>query len=185
MNYTKVGGAAVIGVLILLMASLAAQADNQSKQGKGNFADRVAGSYVIAAYLGESAALPVQAMATLAADGGVVATDTDDYGFEITQDFHSPKHGSWARTGKNEIALSIYEFGFSATDAPGYTPIVVYKLVFVVQYDDKSFDGGAGVVNYAAHLLPALDPEADPLDLESGALVAVGEGTVEFRRLAP
>jgi hypothetical protein len=122
-------------------------------------------------------------MATLSADGGVVATDTDDYGFDILQDFHGPKHGSWKRTGRREITLSIYEFGYSVLGPKGYTPVVVYKLTFVVRFDDKDLAGGSGTVSYKAHYLPTVDPGADPLDLESGTLLAVGDGVVEFARL--
>jgi hypothetical protein len=169
------------GVLFPLMVAGGALAnDNQPRD---RFSEQVAGSFVIAAYLGDESDPPVQAMATLSAGGGVVATDTDDFGYEILQDFHGPKHGSWQRTGDRELTLSIYEFGYSVTGPKGYTPIVVYKLTFVVQFDDKSLSGGSGTVTYKAHLLPALDSTADPLDLESGTLVAIGGGDVEFARL--
>jgi len=170
-------------VLAMLLFSVTVQAQHNNDP-RDRFSQRVAGSSVIAAYLGVEPSLPVQAMATLAADGGVVATDTDDYGFDIVEDFHGAKHGNWERTGKREITLSIYEFGYSATTAKGYTPIVVYKLTFVVTFEDESMAGGSGTVSYAAHALPALDSNADPLDLESGFVVAVGEGTVEFARMA-
>lgn len=182
MQYQLKRAIRLLGAVSLLILAATAQA-NDDNQARSRFAENLAGSFIIAAYLGEESDPPVQAMATLAADGGVVATDTDDYGFDILQNFHSPKHGSWVRTGKREITLSIFEFGYSLTGATGYTPIVVYKLTFIVQLDDETLSGGSGSVTYKAHLLPAADAGADPLDLESGFLVAAGEGTVEFARL--
>jgi hypothetical protein len=168
--------------LVLLVLTATAQADDDG-QARNRFAHDVAGSYVIAAYLGGEGALPVQAMATLSADGGVIATDTDDYGFDIAQDFHGPKHGSWERTDRQQLTLSIYEFGYGVTGAKGYTPMLVFKLTFVVDFSDETLSGGTGRVTYQAHLLPTLDSSADPLDLESGFVVAAGEGAVEFARL--
>lgn len=163
-------------------------ADDNRAEGHGNFANRVAGTYVIAAYLGDAVpgeSVPVQALATLSADGGVVATDTDDFGYEILQDFHSPKHGSWKRTGKREIAITIYEFAFADIGLGDPAPAVVYKLMFAVEFADRDFDGGAGDVAYTVRLLPLTDPGANPLDLDSGSLAAPpGSGTVEFSRVA-
>lgn len=179
--------------LILLTSfvlCLAAQshADDDRKEGRGNFANRVAGTYVIAAYLGDAVpgeSVPVQALATLTADGGVISTDTDDFGYDIQQDFHSPKQGRWKRTGKREIAITIYEFGFADLGLGDPAPAVVFKLKFNVEFADRDFDGGAGNVAYTVRLLPLTDPGADPLDLDSGTLAAPpGSGIVEFSRVA-
>jgi hypothetical protein len=176
-------------ILSLSMAGNPAFAgDDDQGLHRGNFADRVAGTYVIAAYLGDSVpgeSVPIQALATLTADGGVVATDTDDFGYEILQDFHSPKHGSWQRTGKREVTITIYELGFADLGLGDPTPAVVFKLTFVAEFSDNDFNGGAGVVAYSVRLLPILDPSADPLDLDSGLPAGPpGSGTVAFKRVA-
>ena len=174
--------------ILSLCISVNSFADVNQGVKRGNFADRVAGTYVIAAYLGDAIpgeSVPVQALATLNADGGVIATDTDDFGFEILQEFHSPKHGGWYRSGKNEITITIYEFGLADLGLGDPAPTVIYKLTFVAEFSDDSFNGGVGVVAYTVRLLPLVDSSADPLDLDSGTLAAPpGTGSVEFRRVA-
>ena len=142
---------------------------------------------MIAAYLGEAVpgeSVPIQALATLSADGGVIATDTDDFGYEILQDFHSPKHGNWQRTGEREVTITIYELGFVDIGLGDPAPAVVFKLTFVAEYSDKYFNDGAGVVAYSVRLLPLLDPSADPLDLDSGLPAGPpGSGNFAFKRV--
>ena len=175
--------------LSLAMAGTLAFADDENRGNfRGNFAHSVAGTYVIAAYLGDAVpgeSIPVQALATLTADGGVVATDTDDFGYEILQDYHSPKHGSWEQTGKREVTITIYEFGLVDLGTGDPAPAVVYKLTFVAEFADNDFNDGSGVVTYTVRRLPLIDPGADPLDLDSGLLAALpGSGTVVFKRVA-
>jgi hypothetical protein len=180
--------ALTLSLSMAVAGNLAFAGDDDQGLHRGNFADRVAGTYVIAAYLGDSVpgeSVPIQALATLTADGGVVATDTDDFGYEILQDFHSPKHGSWQRTGKREVTITIYELGFTDLGLGDPAPAVVFKLTFVAEFADNNFNGGAGVVAYSVRFLPILDPGADPLDLDSGLPAGPpGSGTVAFKRVA-
>lgn len=185
---TAILTALVIAISVTMAGNLAFADDHDRGWSRSNFGERVAGTYVIAAYLGDAVpgeSLPIQALATLTADGGVVATDTDDFGYEILQDFHSPKHGSWERTGKREVTITIYEFGLADIGLGDPAPIVVFKLTFVAEFADKTFNGGAGVVAYSVRQLPLLDPTADPLDLDSGLPAGPpGSGTVAFKRVA-
>lgn len=187
LNLNKQHWVLLVAGLFLAFGAQSHTGDDHREQ-RDKFADRVAGTYVIAAYLGDAVpgeSVPVQALATLTADGGVVATDTDDFGYDILQDFHSPKQGGWKRTGKREITITIYEFAFADLGLGDPAPAVVYKLTLVVQFDDRKFNGGDGTVAYTVRLLPLTDPGADPLDLDSGSLAAPpGSGTVEFSRVA-
>jgi len=140
------------------------------------FSERVAGSYTIAVDFGNGEG-PVLALSTLNTSGGVVATDTDDFGFQIDQTFHSPKHGTWIRTGKKQIGITLYEFGYIYEGVN--SPAVVFKLVFDGSFETYKLNEGSGTVSYSAHLLDS----PDPLDLDGGTLVAEGNGEFRFRRI--
>jgi hypothetical protein len=148
--------------------------DNRSSK-KHRFSERVAGTYTIAVDFGDGEA-PILALATLNSSGGVVATDTDDFGFQIDQAFHSPKHGTWIRTGKKNVGITLYEFGYLSE--LGNAPAVVFKLVFDGSFETHKLIEGSGTVSFTAHLLDS----SDPLDLDGGTIVAEGSGAFIFRR---
>ena len=161
-------------VMLIGMPALS-QADDEGL-GSGK---RVAGSYLI-----ENLSIPdaglegLQAMANLTADGGVIATDSDDFGLAATAP-HSPKHGAWKKTGKREIIIKVLEFAYDPVGNHNFT----WTLEFTGNFADKDFDAGTG--SLVARLFPVpyfpgmhpLDPNATP--------IFVAEGTFDFRRIAP
>lgn len=173
---------ALAATLVLVFLGLRVGADADTSRDRSNFNQSVAGSYAIAVDFG--APTPVQALATLNADGGIIATDTDDFGFGIDQRFHSPKHGLWERSGKRSVTATVYEYAFLEEGLEGgNVPALVFRLTFEFTFADRTLTNGTGTVHYTAHLLPTLDPGADPLDPESGTIVGAGGGDVSFRRL--
>jgi len=141
------------------------------------FGQRVAGSFLIDLALNgtDGAPFDVQALATLAADGSVIATDTDDFGFGTGAFFHSPKQGAWKKTDKRSVSITVLEFAY---DNVGKLS-TVFKLNFLADFDDKRFDSGGGTVSFEAFLpvQDALDPDTFP--------VATGGGDFTFRRIMP
>jgi hypothetical protein len=139
----------------------------------------MAGSYLI-----ENLAIPaagladIQAMATLMADGGVVATDSDDFGLAATAP-HSPKHGAWKRTGKREVSIKVLEFAYDAAGTHNFT----WTLEFTGHFDDKSYNSGTGEL--VAKLFPVpYQPGMHPLD-PGATPIFVADGTFDFRRITP
>lgn len=163
----------VATILVFAGTSMNLAAGNKSK----GFDKAVAGSYLIGLNLTGTDGIPfaVQALATLAADGGVVATDTDDFGLGTGLFFHSPKQGAWKRVGKRDIRITVLEFAYD----PHGNLTTIFKLVFLVEFEDKHFNSGAGLVGFEAFLpgQDVLDPETVP--------VATGGGDFTFARIAP
>ena len=163
----------VVTILVFAGASTNAAADKKSK----DFDKHVAGSYLIGLDLVGTDGTPfaVQALATLASDGGVVATDTDDFGLGTGLFYHSPKQGSWKKVGKRDIRITVLEFAY---DSFGNLT-TIFKLVFLVEFEDKRFDTGGGLVGFEAFLpgQDVLDPETVP--------VATGGGKFTFSRILP
>ena len=143
----------------------------------GLFGIRVAGSFLAELELtgpsGEEFA--IQALATLGADGGAVATDTDDFGFGTGTFFHSPKQGAWKRTGRRAVSITLLEFAYDEAGAL----TTIYKLVFDGRFDDRNLNTGRGTVTLDAFLPTQnpLDPDQDP--------VASGAGTFSVERIKP
>jgi len=166
--FTKKLAGGTIAVMLLLFV----QSNSVAESGNNGFGGRVAGSYLVHADL-VGLPLPLQALATLGADGGAVATDIDDFGYGVRFGFHSPKHGVWKQTGKQQITIKVLEFAYDPTGAL----TTVYKLTFIAQFNDKNFQRGAGEVKFDAYLpfQDVLDPDEIP--------VASGEGTFSFRRI--
>jgi hypothetical protein len=142
------------------------------------FGLKVAGSFLAELQLIGTDGTPfeVQALATLAADGGAVATDTDDFGFGTKTFFHSPKQGAWKRTGVRSISITLLEFAY---DRAGNLELI-YRLTFAGEFTDRHFDAGRGTVTLEA-FVPGL-PGQDPLDPEA-APVGSGDGTFTVRRI--
>lgn len=142
-----------------------------------DFGQRVAGSYLVDLELIGTDGNPfaVQALTTLTADGGAVATDTDDFGLGTGAFFHSPKHGAWKWTAERSVSITVLEFAY---DNVGNL-ITVFKLNFAADFDDRHFETGEGVVSFEAFL-----PVQDPLDPDT-IPVATGSGEFTFRRIAP
>ncbi len=159
----------------LLFAGLTV--DQASANPNSVFARQVAGSYLADLQLTGTDGTPfrIQALATLAADGGAVATDTDDFGLGSASFFHSPKHGAWKRTGARSISITVLEFAF---DSAGNLT-TVFKLNFLTEFDSRQFEKGAGTVTFSAFL-----PAQDPLDPETTP-IATGGGSFTFRRISP
>ena len=149
-------------------------ADNDG-HASGPLAQRMAGSYLLNLELigGDGEPFTVQALATLSADGGVVATDTDDFGLGTGAFFHSTKHGAWEATAKSALTITVIEFAY---DASGNLT-TLFRLVFDADYDDSSYTSGAGDVSFDAFL-----PGQDPLDADEPP-VASGSGTFGFRKI--
>ena len=160
----------ICGTLITFVLFWGLQPAPRVEADGGNFRRKVAGSFLADVDL--EGLPPLMALATLTAEGGLVATDTDDFGFGVGFGFHSPKHGAWARTGSREITAPMLEFAYD----PVGTLTTIFKLVFVVEFD-SDFLVGVGVVTFDAFL-----PSQDPLDPEEEP-VASGGGTVTFRRI--
>ena len=160
------------GGLIAAMLLLLAQSNGVAEPGSNGIGGRVAGSYLVRADL-VGIPIPLQALATLGADGGAIATDTDDFGNGARFGFHSPKQGVWKETGKQQITIKVLEFAYD----PSGALTTVYKLTFVAQFDDKNYQTGAGEVKFDAYLpfQNVLDPDEIP--------VASGEGTFSFQRI--
>ncbi len=139
------------------------------------FGQRVTGSYLGKLQLigTDGTPLQLQALATLSADGGAVATDTDDFGFGTAAFLHSPKHGAWKKTGNASVSITILEFAFDNTG----NLTTIFKLNFQAECDNDSFNAGGGSVSFAAYL-----PFQDPLDPETRP-VATGDGTFTFQRI--
>jgi hypothetical protein len=148
----------------------------ESGSGLG-FGLRVAGSFLADLHLVGTDGTPfdIQALATLTADGGAMATDTDDYGFGTGSFFHSPKHGVWKRTGQRAVSITLLEFAYTAAGSL----TTIFKLKFDGEFADRHFDVGEGTVAFEAFL-----PGQDPLDPEEEP-VATGEGTFAVRRIRP
>ena len=138
---------------------------------------RVAGTFLADLDLVGTDGTPfaIQALATLTADGGATATDTDDYGFGTGAFFHSPKHGAWKRTGQRAISITLLEFAYTSTG----TLTTIFKLQFDRDFADSTFDMGEGTVTFEAFL-----PEQDPLDPDETP-VATGGGTFGVQRVDP
>lgn len=143
------------------------------------FGYRVAGSYLI-----ENLAIPaaglqdLQALATLTADGGAVATDSDDFGLAATAP-HSPKQGSWKRTGKRRISITVLEFAYDADGIHDKT----WRLEFTATFDDRNFTTGSGELVAKLYPVPYL-PGSHPLDPDAVPFF-VGTGSFDFRRIMP
>jgi hypothetical protein len=144
---------------------------------EGLFGVRVAGSFLAQLELTGAGGTPftIQALATLSADGGAIATDTDDYGLGTGTFFHSPKHGVWKKTGRRAISITLLEFAY---DNQGNST-TVYKLVFDGRFSDSNLDTGEGIVTFDAFL-----PSQDPLDPDAQP-VATGDGTFSVQRIKP
>jgi hypothetical protein len=144
------------------------------------FGYRVAGSYLIENLDIPDAGLEdLQALATISADGGVIATDSDDFGLALTAP-HSPKHGVWKRTGKREIAMTVLEFAYNPT---GTQHIFTWRLEFTVKFNSRDFNEGSGEL--AAKLFPVpYQTGSDPLDPDA-VPISVASGTFDFRRITP
>jgi hypothetical protein len=136
---------------------------------------RMAGSFLTQLHLTGTDGTPftIQALATLSADGGAIATDTDDYGFGTGSFFHSPKHGAWKRIGVRAISITLLEFAYD----PLGNLTTIYKLNFQGEFSDQRLDVGGGTVTFEAFL-----PHQDPLDPEEQP-VATGEGTFSVQRI--
>jgi hypothetical protein len=160
------------GGLIVVMLLLAMQSNSLADTGNSAIARRIAGSFLIHADL-VGAPIPLQALATLGADGGVVATDTDDFGNGFAFGFHSPKHGVWKQTGNREVTIKVLEFAY---DQNG-TLTTIFKLTFIAQFD-SGYQAGSGNVSFDAFLpsQDALNPNEIP--------VASGDGDFTFKRIA-
>ena len=163
----------VATVIVFAGVSTSVSAGHKSK----GFENRVAGSYLIDLDLVGTDGLPfaVGALATLTRGGGVVATDTDDFGFGTQTFFHSPKQGAWKRIGKKDIRITVLEYAYD----PFGNLTTIFKLVFLVEYEDKDFNIGSGDVAFEAFLpgQDVLDPETVP--------VATGGGSFAFERIQP
>ena len=142
-----------------------------------DFNRRVAGSFLLDLNLTgtDGTQFAVQALATLSADGGVVATDTDDFGLGTAAFVHSPKQGAWKKIGKRDIRITLLEFAY---DHYGNLT-TVFKLQFQAEFEDKKFDSGSGLVSFEAFLpgQDVLDPNTIP--------VATGGGDFSFQRINP
>jgi hypothetical protein len=175
MNTTTMTRAILVVSIMFVLTSVSPQL--AARESPFSFGHRVAGSFLVDLELTGSAGtpFPVQALATLAADGGAVATDTDDFGFGTGGFYHSPKQGAWKRIGKHSISITVLEFAY---DTLGNLTMV-FKLNFVADFDDRRFDSGGGAVAFDAFL-----PGQDPLDPDT-IPVASGGGEFAFRRISP
>lgn len=165
-----------ITVLFFLVGISPQLAANQDR-GNGHFNRQVAGSYLIDLNLTGTDGLPfsVQALATIAADGGVIATDTDDFGLGTDLFYHSPKQGAWKRAGKKDIEITVLEFAY---DSFGNLT-TIFRLNFLAGFAERHFDAGEGAVSFEAFVpgQDVLDPQTIP--------VATGGGSFTFRRIEP
>jgi hypothetical protein len=154
---------------------LAGIAPGSAAAQEGLFGARVAGSFLAQLELtGPSGdEFPVQALATLSADGGAVATDTDDFGFGTGTFFHSPKQGAWKRTGRRAVSITLLEFAYDSQGAL----TTIYKLVFDGRFSDRNLNTGEGTVTLDAFL-----PTQDPLDPDEDP-IATGSGTFSVQRI--
>lgn len=174
-SMTKVYIPALCVLFFLGVPATSASADDR---GFG-FGKRVAGSYLIENLSIPAAGLAdLQAMANLAADGGVIATDSDDFGLAATAP-HSPKHGAWKKTGKRQIIIKVLEFAYDPVGNHNLT----WTLEFTGNFENRRFDGGTGSLVAKLFPVPYL-PGMHPLD-PNAIPIFVAEGTFDFRRIVP
>lgn len=118
------------------------------------------GQRVAGTYFGTAGADRV--LFTIMADGGLVLTDTNNFGGAAGGLFGSSAHGSWERTGAREITIAAIELGFDVDGVHVLTFKAAGTLIF-----DKEFhrvEALAEIAVFTADQNP-LDPDEAPIDL--------------------
>ena len=111
---------------------------------------------------------------TFLADGTVIANDSHE-----TTNPHATAHGSWTRTGENQIEATFVWLNLTTEDPTGFAGAFKVRLTGSVDPDDPD--------NMIGQVAPVVfPPGVDPLDPSDTGGIAAGVFTItELRRIRP
>ncbi len=148
----------LLTLAMLFMGATSTMADSERRDsGRGNFGERVAGTYLIT-FEREDEDPTFRRLVTLTAHGNWLSVDAHQYSDEFT---FTDQQGAWTRSGRREITARVINFNYLPADG---SPTGVTRLRFVVRFT-SNFQEVRGTMfgeTFPANENP-LDPAGSPL----------------------
>ena len=135
----------------------AEEGEDSRHSGRGNFGERVAGTYLIT-FDRDDEDPTFRRLVTLTAHGNWLSVDAHQYSDEFT---FTDQQGAWKRSGRREITARVIDFNYSPA---GGGPTGVTRIRFVVRFTSnlQEVHGTMFGETFPADENP-LDPEGPPL----------------------